>query len=55
MPAHTMFARVVQRLRDIGCLKVKKHDGGGARRNMRTPRFEEEVLRRVEDEPSTST
>jgi hypothetical protein len=38
MPAHTMFARVVQRLRDTGCLKVNKHDdGGGARRNMRTP------------------
>src|SRR5678816_3181528 len=50
---HTMFARLHQRLRENGTLRPRCI--GGRPRNTRTPAFEEEVLERVANDPSTST
>ena len=52
-PYHAMFPRLFRRLRETGNLRPR-HVGGG-RRNVRTPEFEEEVLERIANEPSTST
>lgn len=52
-PHHTMFARLHQRLRDTGSLRPQHT--GAVQRNVRTPAFDEEVLQRVDNEPSTST
>ena len=53
-PRHSMFPRLFQRLRETGQVKPQYHDRGG-RRTVRTPILEEEVLRRVAEEPSVST
>lgn len=53
-PSHTIFARVDQRLRETGTFTVNRINCG-AQRNLRTPRFEEEVLHRCEENPRTST
>src|SRR5678815_5688794 len=52
-PHHTMFVRLHQRLRDNGTLRPRCI--GGRPRNTRTPAFEEEMLERVANDPSTST
>ena len=53
-PKHTTFRSVHQRLRDTGYLGTRRPDAG-ARRTRRTPAFEEDVLRIVYQNPSTST
>ena len=52
-PHHIMFASLYQRLREEGCLRFRCIDGRP--RQTRTPAFEEEVLQRVSNDPSTST
>lgn len=52
-PHHTIFSRLYQRLRDTGSLRARRI--GGRPRATRTPEFEEEVLRRVDNDPATST
>lgn len=54
IPAHTLFARINQRLRETGSVEIKRLDNG-AQRTIRTPEFEEEVLRRFENNPAEST
>ena len=53
-PHHTTFRCVHQRLRDTGCLAVQRPDAG-ARRTRRTRAFDDDVLRIIFDNPSTST
>ena len=53
-PSHTLFATVIQRLRGRGTFTVNRADCGALRRR-RTHNFEEDVLHRVEETPSTST
>ena len=50
---HTIFAHLYQRLREDGSLRSRCI--GGRPRQTRTPAFEEEVLERVGNDPSTST
>ena len=52
-PQHTTFARLYHRLREDGSLRPRCI--GGRPRQTRTPAFEEEVLERVSNDPSTST
>ena len=49
----TMFARLYQRLREDGSLRPRCI--GGRPRQKRTPAFEEEMLERIGNDPSTST
>ena len=49
----TMFASLYQRLREDGSLRPRCI--GGRPRQTRSPAFEEEVLERVDNSPSTST
>lgn len=53
-PSHTLFSKVVQRLRETGTFTVNRADCGAPRRR-RTPNVEEGILHRVEETPSTST
>ena len=53
-PLHTLFAKVIQRLRERGTFTVNRADCGAPRRR-RTPNFEENEHHRVEQTPSTST
>lgn len=53
-PAHTIFPRIDRRMRKSGTFKPNLRENG-ARRSMRTPSFEEEVLELVAEQPSTST
>lgn len=48
-----LFSRIHQRLVETGSLQPRH--GGGRRREVLVPAFEEEVLERFEDNPSTST
>ena len=52
-PHHTMFVCLYQRLREDGSLRPWCI--GGRPHQTRTPAFEEEVLERVGNDPSTST
>ena len=52
-PHHTMFASLYQHLREDWTLRPRCI--GGRPRRTRTPAFEEEVLERVGNDPSTST
>ena len=52
-PHHTMFAHLYQCLREDGSLHLRCI--GVRPRQTRTPAFEEEVLERVGNDPSTST
>jgi hypothetical protein len=52
-PHHAMIAQLHQCLRETGFL-CSQHFGGG-RHNVRTPEFEEAVLEKIANEPSTST
>ena len=54
VPSRTIFARLERRLRERGTFTVNRIDCGAPRR-VRTPQFEEDVLRRVERDPSTNT
>lgn len=54
VPAHTLFERVNQRIRETGSVKITRPDNG-AQRTVRTPEFEEEVLRQFEENPGVST
>ena len=51
-PSHTLFAKVIQQFRGRGTFTVSRADCGAPRR-CRTPNFEEDVLHRVEETPST--
>ena len=53
-PSNILFAKVIQRLRESGTFTVSRSDCGAPRRR-RTPDFEEDVLHRVEETPTTST
>lgn len=53
-PGYKKFIAVHRRLSETGTFKPNMHDTG-VRRTVRTIPFEEEVLQRVADEPSTST
>lgn len=53
-PHHSTFQTIHQRLRETGTLVVHKPDSG-ARRTRRTVDFEDEVLHRIRETPSTST
>ena len=52
--SHTLFVKVIQRLRERGTFTVNRADCGAPRRR-RTPNFEEDVLHHVEETPSKST
>ena len=52
--SHTLFAKVIQRVWETGNHTINRADCGAPRRR-RTPNFEEDVLHRVEETPSTST
>ena len=52
-PSHTLFTKVIQRLRERGTFTVDRADCDAPRR-CRTPNFEEDELHRVE-ETSMST
>lgn len=54
LPSHTIFHRLVGRLRDTGTLSAKRPNAGAPRR-VRTPSFEEDILHRFENNPGTST
>lgn len=54
LPNRRTFVNVDQRLRETGSLQSRMYDTG-RNRSVRTPQFEEEVLERFEDNPSTST
>src|ERR1700729_1201800 len=54
VPAHTLFERVNQRIRETGSVKITR-PYNGAQRTVRTPEFDEEVLRQFEENPSVST
>lgn len=53
-PSHKVFARLLQRLKNTGTLRINRINCG-VQRNRRTIRFEEQVLQRVAQKPSTST
>nr|CAH7739116.1 unnamed protein product [Callosobruchus chinensis] len=54
VPAHMLFERVNQRIRETGFVRITRPDNG-AQRTVRTPEFEEEVLRQFEENPGIST
>ncbi|VEN40007.1 unnamed protein product [Callosobruchus maculatus] len=43
VPAHTLFERVNQRIRETGSVKITRPDNG-VQRTVRTPELEEEVM-----------
>jgi hypothetical protein len=53
-PCRKTFAAIDRRLRELGTMTVNRLDTG-ARRLVRTVDFEEDILKRFENEPSTST
>ena len=53
-PCRKTFAAIDRRLRELGTMTVNRLDTG-ARRLVRTVDFEEDILERFENEPSTST
>lgn len=54
VPNSRTILRIVQRLRETGCLKTKNRNGGRPR-SARTVEVEEEVLNIVEQDPEIST
>lgn len=54
LPNRRTFVNVDQHLRETGSLELRMYDTG-RNRSVRTPQFEEEILQRFEDNPSTST
>ena len=53
-PSNTPFAKVIKRLLERDTFIINRVDCGAPRRR-RTPDFEEDVLHRVEETPTTST
>ena len=53
-PPHTLFAKVIQRVRERGTFNGNRADRGAPSRR-RTPNFKEDLLHCVEETPSTST
>lgn len=54
LPNHVTFQKLDGRLRETGVLRAARPDAGRPR-TVRTVQFEEAVLQRIEDNPSTST
>ena len=52
-PLHTLFAKVIQLLLEIGTFNINRTDYVAPTRR-RTPNFEEDVLYRIEESPPTS-
>lgn len=53
-PSHKVFGRVFQRLQETGTFRINRVNCG-VRRNRRTLGFEEQVLRRIDQNPSISS
>lgn len=53
-PSHVTFSAVHNRLRETGTFKINMNDTG-SNRDVRTVDYEEDILRRFEENPRTST